>query len=160
MSISQRHETEIVLDPDLPVIHTSRIFEAPRTKVFRAHVDPELFVRWVGPHGAEASVDRWECRTGGSYRYLCGFGAEPHAFFGSFHEVRPDELIIQTFTYEGVPDGVILERLAFEDLGDGRSRLAVTSLLDSFEARDGYVASGMEGGTSEGYAKLDALLAV
>ncbi len=79
-------------------------------------------------------------------------------FNGTFHEVRPNELIVQTFTFEGVPDGVALEKLRFEDLGDGRTRLTATSLVDSFEDRDAFVASGMESGVVEGYRKLDALL--
>lgn len=78
---------------------------------------------------------------------------------GSFHEIRPNEVIIQTFTYEGVPDGVALERLEFEDLGDGRTRLTSTSLVDSFEGRDAFVASGMEVGVVEGYQRLDEILA-
>jgi uncharacterized protein YndB with AHSA1/START domain len=84
---------------------------------------------------------------------------DEHWFRGCFHEVRPGELIVQTFTYEPIPDGVALERLVLEDLPDGRSRLTATSLVDNFEARDAFVASGMEVGVQEGYRKLDALLA-
>ena len=73
--------------------------------------------------------------------------------------MRPAELIVQTFTYEGFPDGVALEKLVLEDLGDGRTRLTATSLVDSFEARDAVVSSGMEGGVREGYERLDELLA-
>ena len=80
-------------------------------------------------------------------------------FNGCFHEVRPAELIVQTFTFEGFPDGVALERLVFEDLGDGRTRLVGTSLVDSFEGRGGFLASGMEEGVREGYERLDELLA-
>ena len=83
---------------------------------------------------------------------------EEYGFFGSFHEVRPSEIIVQTFTYEGMPADVALEKLTFEDLGDGRTRLVATSLCDSFEGRDGWLASGMEGGVKEGYASLDELL--
>jgi len=72
--------------------------------------------------------------------------------------VRPSELIVQTFTFEGMPDGVALERLIFEDLGDGRTRLTATSLVDSFEDRDAFVSSGMEEGVREGYQRLDELL--
>ena len=79
-------------------------------------------------------------------------------FHGCFHEVRPSELIVQTFTFEGMPDGVALERLIFEDLGDGRTRLTATSLVDSFEDRDAFVSSGMEEGVREGYQRLDELL--
>ena len=66
---------------------------------------------------------------------------------------------MQTFTFDGQPDGVCLETLWFEDLGDGRTRLHAQSLVDSFEGRDQWLASGMELGVDEGYAKLDALIA-
>ena len=67
--------------------------------------------------------------------------------------------IVQTFTFDGQPDGVALETLRFEDLGDGRTRLHAQSLVDSFEGRDQWLASGMETGVEEGYAKLDTLIA-
>jgi uncharacterized protein YndB with AHSA1/START domain len=73
--------------------------------------------------------------------------------------VRPDELIVQTFTFAGYPDGVSLERLTFEDIGGGRTRLVAVSLVDSFEARDSMIESGMEHGIREGYEKLDEVLA-
>ena len=65
---------------------------------------------------------------------------------------------MQTFTWEGMPEGVSLETLSFEDLGDGRTQLHATSLCDSFEAREGWLNSGMEVGVNDGYAKIDALL--
>ena len=67
--------------------------------------------------------------------------------------------IVQTFTYEGEPEGVALETLRFEDLGDGRTRLHAQSLVDSFEDRDAWLRSGMEVGVNDGYAKLDRLIA-
>ena len=66
---------------------------------------------------------------------------------------------MQTFTWEGMPDGVALETLTFDDLGDGRTRLHATSLCESFEERDAWLRSGMETGVNEGYASLDRLLA-
>ena len=65
---------------------------------------------------------------------------------------------MQTFTFDGEPDGVALETLRFEDLGDGRTRLHAQSLVDSFAARDAWLRGGMETGVHDGYAKLDALL--
>jgi len=73
-------------------------------------------------------------------------------------EDLPTDRIVQTFTWEGMPDEVTLETLLFEDLGDGTTRLIGTSLCDSFETRDGWLASGMETGVQQGYDKLDALL--
>jgi uncharacterized protein YndB with AHSA1/START domain len=154
-----RNETDIVVDPDVPMVRITREFDAPADKVFRAHADPDLFARWIGPRGLTTRIDHFDCRTGGAYRYTNIAEGDEHRFFGAFHEVRPGELIVQTFAYEGFPDGVTLERMVFEDLGDGRSRLSSTSLVDSFEGRDAFVASGMEVGVREGYEKLDELLA-
>ncbi len=153
------HETQIAADPDVPLIRITREFDAPASKVFRAHTDPELVVRWMGPRGLEMSIDHYDCRTGGSYRYVHRQDGEEYGFHGCFHEVRPDELIVQTFTFEGMPDGVALEKVVLEDLGDGRTRLTSTSLCDSFADRDAMIASGMEVGVREGYERLDEVLA-
>jgi uncharacterized protein YndB with AHSA1/START domain len=159
MTTTTKHETEITLDPDVPLVRIVREFDAPPDKVFRAHADPELFARWNGPRGMETRIDHHDCRTGGSWRYVMSQDGEDYAFRGCFHDVRPNELIVQTFTWEGMPDGVALEKLVFEDLGDGRTRLSCTSLVDSFEDRDAFVASGMEVGVVEGYQRLDEVLA-
>ena len=73
--------------------------------------------------------------------------------------MRPNERIVQTFTWEGEPDGVSLETMTFVDLGDGRTRIESVSVVDTMETRDAMMASGMEVGVNEGYAKLDELLA-
>jgi uncharacterized protein YndB with AHSA1/START domain len=153
------HETEITVDPKVPMVHITREFDAPPEDVFRAHTDPELLVQWLGPRSASMRIDSFECRTGGSFRYVHDAGGQEFGFRGCFHDVRPNELIVQTFTFEGFPDSVALEKLVLEDLGNGRTRLVATSLVDSFEDRDAFVASGMEHGVREGYEKLDELLA-
>jgi uncharacterized protein YndB with AHSA1/START domain len=150
--------TEIDADPKVPLVRITREFAAPPAKVFRAHTDPELFTQWTGPGSYRLRIDYFECRTGGAYRYVLSGGGPELGFRGCFHEVRPAELIVQTFTFEGAPDDVALEKLVFEDLGNGRTRLVATSLVDSFEGRDAFLASGMEEGVREGYDRLDALL--
>ena len=153
-------ETQIVADPDVPLIRIVREFDATPDKVFRAHVDPDLVVRWLGPDGLEMTIDRWDARTGGEYRYVHADADGEYGFHGSFHEVRPDDgVIVQTFTFEGWPDGVALEKLVLEALPEGRTRLTATSLCDSFTDRDAMIASGMETGVVQGYAKLDGVLA-
>jgi uncharacterized protein YndB with AHSA1/START domain len=151
-------ETDITVDPDVPLVRITRDFGAPPEKVFRAHTDPDLVAQWLGPRSLQMRIDYYDCRTGGSYRYLHVRGQDEFGFHGSFHEVRPNELIVQTFTFEGDPDGVALERIVFTDLGNARTRLTSTSLVDSFAARDAFVASGMDTGVKEGYERLDELL--
>jgi uncharacterized protein YndB with AHSA1/START domain len=152
--------TTIDADPKVPTITIVREFDAPADRVYRAWTDPELVVQWLGPTSTEMKIDHWDATTGGSYRYTAWQGgAKVAAFYGSFHEARPGERLVQTFTWEGMPDGVSLETMTFTDLGNGRSRITGVSVVDSFEARDGILASGMEVGVYEGYAKLDELLA-
>jgi uncharacterized protein YndB with AHSA1/START domain len=154
------NQATIEADPNVPLIRIIREFDAPPAKVFRAHTDPDLVIQWNGPNDHVMRIDHYDCRTGGSFRYTHTTSTRFEAgFHGCFHEVRPNELIVQTFTFDGMPDGVALERLALEDLGNGRTRLIATSLVDSFENRDAWLASGMETGVNEGYARLDQLLA-
>src|SRR4029077_12037695 len=145
-------ETAIEADQKLPIIRITREFAAAPGQLFRAHTDPALFARWVGPDAADTRIEHWDARTGGSWRYTATIGGTEYAFRGCFHEVRPDR-IVQTFTYEGQPDGVALGTLWFEDLGDGRTPLRTQSLTDSFEDRDAWLASGMKAGVDDGYAK-------
>ncbi|MEQ4207351.1 SRPBCC family protein [Actinopolymorpha sp. B9G3] len=155
----KRHSTTIEADCALPIIRMAREFLATPEQLFRAHTDAELFKQWVGPDTMRTRIDHWDARTGGSFRFvsIAGDGSE-YAFRGCFHEVRPDR-IVQTFTFEGDPDGVALETLWVDDLGNGRSRLRTQSLVDSFESRDAWLKSGMEIGVEDGYAKLDRMLA-
>ena len=148
----------IEADPALPIIRITRDFRATPEQLHRAHTDPEVYARWVGPDSISTRIDYWDARSGGSWRFVGGRDGEEFAFHGSFHEVSP-ERIVQTFTWEGMPDGVALETLTFEDLGDGRTLLHATSLCDSFEGRDGWLSSGMETGVNDGYAALDRMLA-
>ncbi|MCW2704761.1 MAG: Activator of Hsp90 ATPase 1 family protein [Blastococcus sp.] len=159
MTRATHHETQIVCDPDVPLVRIVREFDASPEKVFRAHTDPGLVVQWLGPRDLTMTIDSFDCRTGGSYRYIHSRDGEDYGFHGSFHEVRPNELIVQTFTFEGMPDAVALEKLVLENLGNGRTRLTATSLVDSFVDRDAFVASGMDTGVIEGYERLDEVLA-
>ncbi|BEL08049.1 SRPBCC family protein [Actinoplanes sichuanensis] len=149
-------EAKIEADPKLPIIRITRDFAATPAQLLRAHTDPDLFVQWCGPDSLVNKIDYWDARTGGSWRYVASRDGEEYAFHGSFHHVGADR-IVQTFTFEGQPDGVALETLWFEDLGDGRTRLHAQSLVDSFEGRDAWLKSGMEVGVDEGYAKLERL---
>jgi uncharacterized protein YndB with AHSA1/START domain len=154
-----RHQTSIEADPAMPVITITREFDAPVELVFRAHSEADLVAQWLGPRSHQMTIDQYDCRTGGAYRYHTDTEGGPVSFYGSFHEVRPNERIVQTWTFDGYPDGVSLETMTFEDLGEGRSRIVSTSLVESLESRDAILASGMEGGVVEGYERMDELLA-
>jgi uncharacterized protein YndB with AHSA1/START domain len=144
----------------LPFIEIVREFDAPVEAVFNAHREPELVRQWLGPQGYEMDIERWDFTTQGGYRYVHRTpDGDAWAFNGTFHSVRENEFAVQTFEFEGMPDVVAIETIAFEDLGDGRTRLRIHSTYPAVEARDGMVASGMETGLREGYERLDALVA-
>jgi len=143
----------------VPWIDILREFDATPDQVFRAHTDPDLLKRWLGPRDLVMTVEEFDARTGGRYAYTHRRGEESYQFFGSFHEVRENERIVQTFTFRGSPDAVALEVLTLEPLPDGRTRLVIRSVGSSVEERDSAIASGMEHGIVDSYEKLDELLA-
>ncbi|MDR7084430.1 uncharacterized protein YndB with AHSA1/START domain [Arthrobacter ginsengisoli] len=144
----------------LPFIEFEREFDFPVADVFRAHKEPELVAQWLGPRGLRMEIDHYDFRTGGSYRYthIAPDGTE-YRFSGIFHTVRENDFAIQTFEFDAYPDVVSIEFLTFQDLGGGRTRLTAHSVYPSMEARDGMAQSGMESGLSEGYERLEELLA-
>jgi uncharacterized protein YndB with AHSA1/START domain len=154
---SNGREATIEADSEVPIIRIVRDFEATPAQLMRAHTDPELFARWVGPDGMETKIIDWDATTGGRWHYVATRDGQDYGFRGCFHEVGEDR-IVQTFTFEGQPDAVALETLWFEDLGGGSTRLHAQSLVDSFESRDQWLASGMETGIDQGYAKLDVIV--
>ncbi len=149
--------TTVEADRAVPIIRTSRDFAATPDRLLRAHTEPDLFARWIGPDTMRTRIDHWDARTGGSFRYASVRGDTEFGFRGCFHEIRPDR-IVQTFTYEGDPDQVALETLWFTDLGDGRTRLHTQMLVESFATRDAWLRSGMEVGMNDGYTKLERML--
>lgn len=154
------NDLKLVIPENLPFIDSTREFDFPVAEVFRAHAEPELIVQWLGPRGMKMEMDHYDFRSGGSYRYLhTGPDGNAYEFRGIFHTVRENEFALQTFEFGGYPDIVSLEFMRFEDLGSGRCRLSGHSVYPSMEARDGMASSGMEQGMSEGYERLDELLA-
>lgn len=159
MSTNAFREARIEADPNLPTVTITREFDAPPEKVFRAMTEPDLVKRWLGPNVTTMELDEWDARTGGNFRYRALIdGNVVASFYGSFHELRPAERIVQTFTFEGFPDGVSLETMTFERLDGDRTRTVGVSIVYSLEDRDAMLASGMEVGINEGYAKMDELL--
>ncbi|MFC7464641.1 SRPBCC family protein [Brachybacterium sp. GCM10030252] len=158
MNVTDRLTTAAIeADPDVPLIRITRDFPATPEQIVRAHTDPDLYAQWVGPKDLSTRIDHWDARTGGSWAFTNIRGEEEYSFHGCFHEVSENR-IVQTFTFDGWPEGVSLETMRFEDLGDGWTRMHSQSLTDSFEARGQMLESGMEVGINEGYAKLDELL--
>jgi len=153
--------THISAETDRTDLTITREFDSLREHVFRAFVDPVLYVRWQGPRRLTTRLEFFEPRTGGSYRTVqTDIDGSLHAFHGVYHEVSAPERIISTFEYEGLPERGhgVLDATSFEALPGGRTRVTVHSAFLSVEDRDGMLHAGMEEGLDEMYEQLDELL--
>jgi uncharacterized protein YndB with AHSA1/START domain len=154
------NKTVIVAEPERLELFITREFDAPRELVFRAHTEPGLYEKWVGPDDLGMKVEKMNAVDGGSWSFVNEREGHRYHFHGVYHEVLAPERIIGTFEFDGLPEKghVILGTTRFEDLGDGRSRLVHQSVFQSVADRDGMIKSGMERGVDDGYKKLDSLL--
>jgi uncharacterized protein YndB with AHSA1/START domain len=152
-------ETEITAEPGMPQIVITREFDAPRDLVFRAYTEPELLVQWLGPRDLTMTVDRYDARDGGTWRYVhTDAQGNEYGFHGVFHGTPSLDGIVQTFEFEGVPGHVALETITLLER-DGKTLVRTVSGFQSVEDRDGAVASGMEQGVRDSDERLDGLLA-
>ena len=152
------HSANLTLPSDREIL-ISRIFDTPRERVFRAHVDPKAIGEWWGPREYANTVDRWEPRQGGAWRIVqkAPDGKE-HGFHGVFQEIAPPERLTWTFEYEGAPGQVVTETTTFEEQPGGRTKLTVRALFSSRADRNAMLDSGMEWGMRQSYERLDEML--
>jgi len=152
-------KTQIDAPAGVPFVDITREFDAPLELVRRAWTDPDLVKQWLGPRKYEMVIEQWDARAGGAYRYIHRDEAgNEFGFHGVFHSSDPDNMV-QTFEFEGVPGHVSLDKLALEDIGGGRTRAHIHSVYQSLQDRDGMVQAGMGDGVTEGFERLDELLA-
>ena len=159
--MSSKNKLTVTAEPGKQEVIITREFDAPRELVFKAHVDPDLYVQWLGPRGYEMTLDVFEPYSGGRYRYIHkDQNGNEFAFHGVFHEMS-EERMIQTFEFEGLPEPghVTLDTMRLESLPGNRTKVTIQSLFQSVADRDGMVQAGMEHGMREGYERLDELLA-
>jgi uncharacterized protein YndB with AHSA1/START domain len=157
--VHERHKTSITTPSDTE-IRIERVFDAPRQLVWDVYHDPELLPEWLGPRELTTTVEQFDVRAGGSYRFIhtAADGSE-FVFFGEIREVAEPEYVVRTFAWEGMPGKQSVERAEFEELDDGRTRLVITSTFESKEDRDGMLESGMERGVNDSFERLDDVLA-
>jgi len=146
-----------VTTPGPREIRMERVFDAPRELVWRAHTEPQLLAQWWG-RGNRLDIERFEPVRGGHWRFVEHGPEGDSGFEGRFREVTPQERMVQTFEWDGMPGYPVVNTATFEDLGDGRTRIVTISLFFTPEERDGMLDSGMEGGLSQSYDALDRVL--
>jgi uncharacterized protein YndB with AHSA1/START domain len=151
--------THVIAEPGVPQVVITREFDVPREFLFRAHIDPDLLVQWFAPRGLTMTVDRFDPRDGGIWRYQhWEADGTDYAFHGVFHGDPSPPGIVWTFEFEGRPGHVSMWTVTFSDQG-GRTLLTYNVLYQSVEARDLDLRSGMEESVSYSMDHLDELLA-
>jgi uncharacterized protein YndB with AHSA1/START domain len=135
----------VTLPTDEQILIT-REFDAPRHLVYRAWTEPELVGRWWSGNRGEVTVAEVDVRVGGTWRYVMvtddGFEA---AFHGEYREIVPNERIVASEIYEGMPEVEALNTVTFAE-ADGRTTLTMLVQHASKEARDAHIGSEMEAG--------------
>jgi len=150
---------EIIAEPGKTSFTTRRIVDAPRALVFDAFTKCEHLKNWMGPKSLTMVSCESDLRAGGRYRFVFrGPDGSEVGFSGAFKEVARPERVVRTFVFEPIPDAAALETLELTE-ADGKTTITTTTLHKTVENRDGHVNSGMEAGMTEGYARLDELLA-
>jgi uncharacterized protein YndB with AHSA1/START domain len=151
-------KTRFIAEPGKQELRMSRVFDAPRERVFEAYTDARAIPRWWGPRSLTTTVERLEARQGGIWRFVQRDAeGNEFAFHGVFHEVSPPARLVSTFEFEGTPGHVVLEVVTFEDI-EGRTRLNAVSVFESLEDRDEMVAAGAESGAVESWERLAELV--
>jgi uncharacterized protein YndB with AHSA1/START domain len=154
-SVASSGKAKVTLPTDEEILIT-REFDAPRHLVYRAYTTPELVMRWWSGQRGEMKIADIDLRVGGMWRYvMVANGGYEVAFHGEYREIVPDERIVTTEVYEGMPEvgDPAVDTVTFTE-ADGRTTLELLMRVSSKEIRDMVLESGMETGIHE---QMDAL---
>ena len=154
MTATSSNAAKVTLPTDDQILIT-RDFDAPRHLVYQAWTTAELVKRWWSGQRGQVTIAEIDLRVGGTWRYVMTANAGFEVgFHGEYREIVPEERIVYTEVFEGMPDaGSTLNTATFTEF-DGHTMLTLLSLCPSREVRDAIIDSGMEGGMQE---QMDAL---
>jgi uncharacterized protein YndB with AHSA1/START domain len=154
MEVTSSRTAKVTLPTDDQILIT-REFEAPKHLVYRAWTTPELVRRWWTANRGEMTVAEIDLRVGGTWRFAMvtpdGFEV---AFRGEYREIVPNERIVSTEVYEGMPDAEAVDTLTLAE-ADGRTTLTLLVQHTSKEHRDAHIESGMEDGLQDALDLLE-----
>jgi uncharacterized protein YndB with AHSA1/START domain len=147
--------TAVVTLPADDQILITREFDAPRHLVYKAWTTPELVKRWWSAGLGEVTVADIDLRVGGTWRFvMVADGGVEVAFHGEYREIVPNERIVSTEVYEGMPDAEAVDTLTLAE-ADGRTTLTILVQHASKENRDAHIESGMETGLQKALDLLE-----
>ncbi|HYP49215.1 MAG TPA: SRPBCC family protein [Thermoleophilaceae bacterium] len=161
MTVTSSGTAKVTLPADNQV-HITREFDAPKHLVYKAYTTPELVKRWWSSKRGEVTVAEIDLRVGGKWRYVMVADAEMEVgFHGEYREIVPDERLVSTEVYEGLPDPeayATLNTLTLTEQ-DGRTSLEILVEYKTKEHRDGHMSSGMEAGLQDALDLLEEVAA-
>jgi uncharacterized protein YndB with AHSA1/START domain len=144
----------VTLPTDEQILIT-REFDAPKHLVYEAWTTPEHVKRWWNAKRGEVTIAEIDLQVGGKWRYVMvtedGFEV---GFHGEFREIVPNERIVSTEVYEGMPDAEAVNTLTLAEV-DGRTTLTILVQHTSKEHRDAHIESGMEAGMQDALDLLE-----
>jgi len=147
----------VTLPTDEQILIT-REFDAPKHLVYKAWTTPELVKRWWSGDRGEVTIAEIDLRVGGTWRYvMVASGDLEVGFHGEYREIVPNERIVSTEVFEGipgVPGGEALNTLTFTEV-DGRTILEILVEHTDKETRDMVIETGMEAGMQESMDHLE-----
>ncbi len=156
-SIVEGERTRIIAERGKQEVVITRIFDAPRNLLFKAHTDRDLIPQWWGPERLKTTIDKLDVKPGGLWRFVQRDAAgNTYAFRGVYHEVSPGR-IVGTFEFEGMPGHVSLDIVTFDEIGT-KTKLTEKTVFLSVEDRDGMMKEGLEEGILESMDRLAELL--
>ena len=149
--------TAVLTLPSETEILMVREFDAPKELVYKAYTTPELVKRWWNAKRGEVTVAEIDLRVGGGWRYaMVTDGGLEVAFHGEYREIVPNERIVSTEVYEGMPDAEALNTLTLAE-ADGRTTLTILVQHQTKEHRDAHIESGMEDGMQDALDLLEQI---
>jgi uncharacterized protein YndB with AHSA1/START domain len=153
MAVSSGTAT-VTLPTDEQILIT-REFDAPKHLVYKAWTTPELVKRWWHANRGEMTIAEIDLRVGGMWRYaMVADGGFEVAFHGEYQEIVPNERLVSTEVFEGMPDAEAVDTLTLTEV-DGRTTLTILVQHTSKEHRDAHINSGMEAGMQEAMDLLE-----
>lgn len=149
---------EFVVDKGKLQVRVTRVFNAPREKVWRVVNDPKLISQWWGPSRYETRVDQMDVRVGGKWRFVHSGPDGEFAFNGEYKEINEPISVVQTFEFEPMAGHISRQSMLLTELSDGRTHMEVLVHYENLADLEGMVGSGMKEGQFESYDRLDKVL--
>ena len=138
----------------------TRHFDAPPEAVYRAHTEPKIVQQWMlGPEGWSMPVCQSDLRPGGKIRYEWKHPKQGGFYLtGEFVELKPYSKIVHVERMH-LPDPTPDNRVetTFESDGSGTSMTMRMTLPDA-QTRAAMLATGMEKGMEDSYARLENMI--